>query len=48
MVNWKDELKRYIARKVKEMTGEDVPLDHIHTIEVHTDLDYSSMSIKDL
>jgi len=48
MVNWKDELKRYIARKVKETTGEDVPLDHIHTIEIHADLDYSSMSIKDL
>ena len=46
MINWKDELKRYIARKVKEMTGEDVPLGHIHTVEIHTDIDYSSMSIK--
>jgi hypothetical protein len=48
MLNWKDELKRYIAKKVKEMTGKDVPLDHIHTVEVNTELDYSSMSIKDL
>ena len=48
MINWEDELKRYIARKFKEIMGEDIPLEHIHTIELNVDLDLPALSIKDL
>jgi hypothetical protein len=48
MVNWEDELKRYIARKFKETMGEDIPLDHIYTLELNVDLDLPSLSIHDL
>jgi len=48
MVNWEDELKRFLAKKFKEVVGEDMPLENIHMIQVDFDLNLSQLSVKDL
>lgn len=48
MVNWESELKRYIAKKFKEMMGEEIPLENIHTIEVEMNLNLSGLTISEL
>lgn len=48
MVNWEDELKRFLAKKFKEVIGTDIPIENIHTIEMNVDLDLSQLSVKDL
>jgi hypothetical protein len=48
MVNWEDELKRFLAKKFKEVIGTDIPLENIHTIEMNVDLNLSQLSVEDL
>lgn len=48
MLNWQDDLKRYIAKKFKQETGEEIPLANIKTVEVHVDIDLAKLSIIEL
>jgi hypothetical protein len=48
MLNWQDDLKRYIAKKFKQATGEEIPLANIKTVEVHADIDLAKLSITEL
>ncbi len=48
MVNWEDELKRYLAKKFKEIVGEDMPLENIRMVQLNADLNLPQLSVKDL
>lgn len=48
MLNWQDELKRYIAKQVKEKTGAEIPIGNIKTVELHVDIDLTKLKIKEL
>jgi len=48
MVNWESELKRYLAKKFKEIMGEEIPLENIHAVEVDFNLTLSALTISEL
>lgn len=48
MVNWESELKRYLAKKFKEIMGEEIPLENIHAVEVDFNLTLSALTVSEL
>ena len=48
MVNWESEFKRYLAKKFKEVIGEELPIENISTIKVNMDIDITLLTIKEL
>ena len=48
MVDWEMELKKYIAKKMKNTVGLDVSPAEIQAIKVNTDIDLTSLEIEDL
>lgn len=48
MLDWRNELKKHVSKRIKEMTGEDVPIENIYTMELDTVLDYSEIPIEEL
>jgi hypothetical protein len=48
MLNWKDEFRRIIAKKFNEMTGLNIPLDSIRTVELELDLNFETLELNDL
>lgn len=48
MVNWEDEFKRSLARKFKEVTGLEIPVENILTFPMDVKLDLKEMSYMDL
>lgn len=50
MVDWENELKKYLAKKFEAIMGESIPIENIHTIEMNVDLDLSdsTLTIEDL
>lgn len=47
-IDWQDELKKYVVRKHKELTGEELPLEAITDITIDFDVDFKDLSINDL
>ena len=45
---WELELKKYVARKHKEATGEDLSLDAIKDVSIDFNIDFNSLAVKDL
>lgn len=45
---WHDELRKYVVRKHKELTGEDLPIESITDVNIDFDVDFKNLSIKDL
>jgi predicted RNase H-related nuclease YkuK (DUF458 family) len=48
MVNWENELKKYIARKVHDIMGVEIPVENILTFELNLDLDLPTLTIEEL
>ena len=48
MVNWEDEFKRYVARKMKGTLGMEVNPNEINVIRVNTDIDLKLLTIEEL
>lgn len=48
MVDWEKELKKYIAKKIKNTIGLDVSPAEILAIKVNTDIDLTLLEIEDL
>lgn len=48
MVNWENEFKRFFVKKIKELTGKEIPLENIQAIKINFDLDVFSLTIKEL
>jgi len=48
MVDWEKELRKYIAKKIKEKLGFDVNPDEISTLEINTDIDLTLLDIEEL
>ena len=46
--NWEYELKKYLARKFQEATGEEISIENIHTVEVHVDINPKVLTITEL
>lgn len=47
-IDWHDELKKYIVRKHKELTGEDLPIEKISDVNIDFDVDFKDLSVHDL
>lgn len=48
MSDWHDDLKKYVVRKHKELTGEDLPIESISDVNIDFDIDFDDLSIHDL
>jgi hypothetical protein len=48
MSDWHDDLKKYVVRKHKELTGEDLPIESISDVNIDFDVDFDDLSIHDL
>jgi hypothetical protein len=46
--NWQYELKKYLARKFQEVTGEEISINNIRTVEVHVDINLKGLTISEL
>ena len=48
MSDWHDDLKKYVVRKHKELTGEDLPIELISDVNIDFDVEFNDLSIHDL
>ena len=48
MEDWQDELKKYVIRKHKQLTGFDLPIEAISEVNIDFEVDFEDLSIKDL
>jgi hypothetical protein len=48
MVNWESELKRFLAKKFNEITGGEISVENIKTVEIQVDLDVTLLTVKEL
>ena len=48
MADWQDELKKYVVRKHKEITGEELPIEAIIDVNIDFNVDFDDLSVHDL
>lgn len=48
MNNWQDDLKKYVVRKHKELTGEELSIEAISDVDIDFDVNLNDLSIEDL
>ncbi|MFW6246552.1 MAG: hypothetical protein ACOC22_00050 [bacterium] len=46
--DWNEDLKKYVVRKHKELTGEDLPIEAISDVNIDFDVDFNDLSDHDL
>lgn len=48
MVNWEDEMKKALAKKLKEILGEDISIENIYTIEMPFEESLEDLDVESL
>jgi hypothetical protein len=48
MIKWKEEFKKYLAKKFNEKMGFEINPQNIHSIEINTEIKIDLLSIEDL